>query len=127
MENPSNRLQDNLSFKSLLIPSWFGLNVEDWAPMEDIFEEFFSTTIIPGVVQKLLDTENSPQYWMESKAWPYPDKHYLQSMCDLIDEHVADNWPIAARIFLFTWCLQHLRQAAHSLLWEVYNHNLQKQ
>lgn len=127
MDNPSNKLLDRLSFKSLVIPSWFGASVEDWVSLQDIFGDFFAETLVPQVVQKLLDIENSPDYWVNCKVWPYPDSSYFKEICAILDTKAPEYWGLEVRMFWFAYMIQHLRMATHSLLYEVYRINLQKQ
>lgn len=127
MENHSDRLQGYLNFKSLMMPHWFDVEVEDWTMLGKVLEDFLQETFIAEVVQKLLDIENDPRYWIEAATWPHPDAKYLTGIVKLIDMQAPPHWDVNVKMFWFAWILQHMRRVACPLLQQVYEINLQKQ
>lgn len=127
MDNLSNQLKDRLNFKSLLIPSWFGIRSEDWIRVMDSIEKVICETMAKEVIQKLLEIENSPEYWMDCVSWPHPDQKYLKGLAYLIDLEAPEDWPIEMKTFVFAYTLQQMRMIAPKLLMEVYKINQQKQ
>ena len=95
--------------------------------LSDKLGDFYHETIIRDVVEKLLETENSPEYWYEVTPWPYPDVHYLRTLCKVIDDNVPEDCPLELRTFWFAWNLQHIRHLVMQYLKPVYLEKLQQQ
>lgn len=123
----SNKLTDHLVFKNLLIPNWFGQSMEVWVNLQNKLGEFYHETLIRDIVIKLLEIENSPEYWYEVSPWPHPDVDYLQQLCKVIDDNIPDDWPIEVRTFWLAWNLQHIRHLVMQYLKPVHLEKLQQQ
>jgi hypothetical protein len=123
----SNKLTDHLIFKNLLIPTWFGKSIEEWTSLQDKLGEFYNETLIRDIVEKLLEIENSPEYWYEVTPWPHPDTGYFRKLCTVIDDHCPPDWSIEIRMFWFAWNLQHIRHLVIQYLRPVYLEKLQQQ
>lgn len=123
----SNKLTDNLTIKTMIMPGWFGLTREEVIPVQDGVWEFIVSTLIPDIVCKLLDEEPSPDYWYSADVWPYPDTDYLKAMCSAIDHYAPEEWPLHVRTYYFAWLLQHVRMEAMRLLVPIYEERLKQQ
>lgn len=122
----SNNLLDNLKFKTLTMPTWFGKTREDMTLVQEATWEFFRRTLISDVVEKLLDTEPSPEYWYQADVWPYPDTAYLTRLCAIMDEHMQD-FPLHVRTFYFGYLTQYIHYEVWAQLPYVHTQRIKNQ
>lgn len=123
----SNKLLDNLQFKSLTLPTWFGRTREDVQLMQESVWEFLETTVIPEIIEKLLDLEPSLDYWYQADVWPYPDVDYLHTLCNIIDTTAPDDFDLHIRTFYLGYLLKHIQAETWRLLPIVHTERLKQQ
>lgn len=105
----SNQLLDRLDLKTMLFYTWFGCTSTDWDTLARGIDDFLTDSRIADEMKKLLSIENSPQYWIESNAWPHPNQELITKLSSIIDFYAPDDWPIEVKTFCLAWSIQSLR------------------